>query len=391
MLMTVAKLGNPELVGQFSLAFAIAAPVFIFSQMQLRQIQVTDVKGEYNFADYFWNRLLATLLALLVVVAIVVCSGYSGAMASLILLIALAKAFESMADVTHGRMQRHDRMDLAAISLALKGLLSCAALGLIFWRTRDLVLAVSGMGAVWAAVFFLYDLPAQRAVRAGEAGVRSVRVAQVWRLTVLALPLAAAAGLGSFSGNLPRYYLEHYHGKAAVAQFSVAAALLLLLGLFTGSVCQGVVARAATYLQTGQLAAFKRLMFKLTGLQLAAGCAFALVCLFAGEQLIALMFTDEYRSAAPALLIMLLGLLLGYLATFGCFVLVAGRKLGLQLLVLLIVLAIQIPAGCFLIAHFGVLGAAWTDCVKQLTAAVIHAAFGAVVFHRLQASAPCPA
>ena len=41
--------------------------------------------------------------------------------------------------------------------------------------------------------------------------------------------VAAAAGLGSFSTNLPRYFLEHYHGKAAVAMFSVAAAPIAAL------------------------------------------------------------------------------------------------------------------------------------------------------------------
>ena len=59
--------GNPGEVGELSLALAIATPVMVLSQMQLRQILVTDAHQQVPFADYFWNRLVAGLCGLILI------------------------------------------------------------------------------------------------------------------------------------------------------------------------------------------------------------------------------------------------------------------------------------------------------------------------------------
>ncbi len=56
MLSVLAKAGNAATVGQFALGLAIAAPVFMFSNLQLRAVQATDARSEYEFADYFTLR-----------------------------------------------------------------------------------------------------------------------------------------------------------------------------------------------------------------------------------------------------------------------------------------------------------------------------------------------
>ena len=48
MLIVLAKLGSPEMVGQFALGLAVTAPVIIFANLALRQIQSTDVRNEFE-------------------------------------------------------------------------------------------------------------------------------------------------------------------------------------------------------------------------------------------------------------------------------------------------------------------------------------------------------
>ena len=63
MTIVLAKLGSPEQVGQFALGLAIAAPVFMFATLRLRDVQATDAKQEYQFGDYFALRLTTTVIA----------------------------------------------------------------------------------------------------------------------------------------------------------------------------------------------------------------------------------------------------------------------------------------------------------------------------------------
>src|SRR5690349_21224091 len=57
MLVVLAKLGSPEIVGQFALALAVTAPVFMFTNLQTRGVQATDARKEYAFGDYLALRL----------------------------------------------------------------------------------------------------------------------------------------------------------------------------------------------------------------------------------------------------------------------------------------------------------------------------------------------
>src|SRR5208283_1552491 len=70
MLSAIAKLGTPEMVGEFALGLAVTAPVLLLSQMNLRAVLATDTKDEYRFRDYRALRLNATVAGILAIAAI---------------------------------------------------------------------------------------------------------------------------------------------------------------------------------------------------------------------------------------------------------------------------------------------------------------------------------
>jgi len=78
MLVVLAKLGSPEMVGQFTLGLAVTAPVIMFTNLQLRGIQATDAKGDYVFSDYLGLRLIGTGLALLIIAGITLKADIAG-------------------------------------------------------------------------------------------------------------------------------------------------------------------------------------------------------------------------------------------------------------------------------------------------------------------------
>ena len=86
MLSVLAKLGSPSIVGQFTLGLAVSAPVFMFTNLQLRAVQATDVNVEHGFANYFTLRLLATMFGLVVILALLPFAGASAQVRAVILL-----------------------------------------------------------------------------------------------------------------------------------------------------------------------------------------------------------------------------------------------------------------------------------------------------------------
>src|SRR5260370_42298547 len=116
----LAKLGTPQLVGEFALALAITAPIVIGAGLSLRSVQVTDAASEYPFGDYLLVRLLTTAAAGGVIVGIVWFSDYGWHTAAIIFGVGLAKSFESVRDIFYGLLQQPWKKDTIAFSMMIK-------------------------------------------------------------------------------------------------------------------------------------------------------------------------------------------------------------------------------------------------------------------------------
>ena len=93
-LVALAKLGTPQMVGEFALALAVTAPIVIGAGLSLRSVQATDALREHKFHDYFSLRLLTTVAAVLAVAGVVWSSGYGTHTAAVILIVGIAKGLE---------------------------------------------------------------------------------------------------------------------------------------------------------------------------------------------------------------------------------------------------------------------------------------------------------
>lgn len=370
MLMSLARLGSPTHVGQFALAQALATPIIIVSQMQLRQLQVTDAAEEQTYGQYFGTRLVASAAAVAIIVLIAVVSQYRGEMLLVISCVALAKALESLSDIVHGVLQRAERMDLIARALVIKGTTSLIVFAALLALTGQLLISVAGMAAVWAVLLLTYDLRLAASVT-GQRLEIDVDGAVVRTLARTALPLSIASGLLALSASIPRYVLEATQGPEAVGLFAVASIPLAILAVANNAVHQATLPRAATHFHQGELEHAGRIARTVATLQVAGGAVLALVLFVAGGPIMRVLFGPEYVPMAPLAAIMAAGVAISGAGAWGTTMMMAGRRFNLQLTFVGAIILLQVPAALLLITRFGPLGAAWSEFAKYTMAAVL--------------------
>ena len=247
MLSVLAKLGSASIVGQFTLGLAVSAPIFMFTNLQLRAVQASDVNIEHGFADYFTLRLIATTLGLVVLAGILLSMDVPAMVKLVILLVSVSKTFECMSDVTAGLLQREEQLRRVAISLMIRGSASVITFSVIFARFRNLPLAVGSMCVVWLSVMVFYDLRNARAiVGPHESFIRFDRKA-LWRLTRLGLPLGWITTFTSLNANIPRYFLEHYRGLAEQGIYTSLAYMVIAVNLIASALSQSATTRLAHF------------------------------------------------------------------------------------------------------------------------------------------------
>lgn len=386
-LMVLAKLGTPQMVGEFALALAITAPVVIGTGLHLRGIQATDAACEYRFGDYLSLRLLTTGAAGLLIIGIVCFSGYGRHTAAVILIVGLAKGFESISDIFYGLLQQHERMDRIAISMMIKGPVSLAALGGAIYLSGDLLAGVCGLAAVWALLLAAYDVrsgasaleAAPQATHQSTVGFRgglARRLQLRWKphalitLTLLALPVGIVMALLSFGTNIPRYFIERDLGTRELGIFAALAYPLAAGTMVVNALGQSATPRLARYYADGDHRAFSSLMRKLLFLGVAVGAGGTLVIWLAGRPILRLLYRPEYADHVGTFLWLGIAAGVGYVASLLGYAMTAARYLRVQLPLNLIGTLVT-AAGCaILVARHQLSGAAMAIIVASMCQAV---------------------
>ncbi len=383
MLSALAKLGTPEMVGQFALGLAITAPIVLFSNLALRAVQATDARRAYQFGEYLALRLATTALALMIIGGIAIWGGYRPQTAWVIVTIGLAKAFESISDVFYGLFQQHERLDRISRSLMLRGCLSLPLLALGVYFTRSAVGGAWGLAVAWALVLVMYDIP-------GAAWVTNAPSRfSVWRplwsrqrlldLAKVTLPLGFTMMLISLNTNIPRYFVQRYGGERELGFFAAMAYLMVAGTTVVNALGQSASPRLANYFARGDITSFRGLLLKLMGIGAVLGMGGVLLSLIAGREILTWLYRQEYAAFVDAFVWLTVAAGVSYIASFLGYGMTAAHYYRVQPLILICTTAASLALCYFLVPAYGILGASWAIGLSALvqaffaTGCIVHA------------------
>jgi O-antigen/teichoic acid export membrane protein len=300
-------------------------------------------------------RLLGAIVAMAATVLVCATANYDPASKAVVMLVAIAKAVESVSDVVYGLLQRGERFRRIAFSMLAKGLGTLVLVGVILRLTRSLVVATIGIAALWALLLATIDLPAAR------------RLARVWphfdratvaSLTWLALPMGFVMSIGSLNANVPRYALEAHAGPAALGHF--AAMAYLMVAATQPSIAFGVAASprfAVAFVKDPRQ--FLSLSLRFVGQQAVLGSAALVGIVVAGPWILARAYGPDYASRSDVLFWLGVTTALSFVTSALGYTITAARRFKAQLLIAVASLAVCVVASYVLIPAFDLLGAAW--------------------------------
>jgi O-antigen/teichoic acid export membrane protein len=391
MLVVLAKLGNPEMVGTFTLGLAVTAPVMMFSNLQLRDIQTTDAKNHYLFNDYLGLRLITTGLALPIILWITLATGYKGETAIVIILIGFAKGLESISDVFYGLLQKHEKMDRMAISVMMKGPLSLLMLSIGTYISGSIVWGVLGLVIAWACILLIWDIPSYRWLinkftsegeipdsLEGKTAKPRWQLGTIRKLIWLSLPLGLVMMLISLNANIPRYFLEHSLGKKELGVFAALAYLIVAGNMVVSALGSAARPRLAKYYAGANVSAYQKLLFQLVAIACLLGLSGILVAWVAGGQILTIVYQPEYAKYTELLIWLMVTAGIGYVSSFLGEGMTAARYFRTQIPLFIVVTSTSAIASFWFIPKNGLKGAA----IALMIAEIVRTIFTlGVIFH----------
>jgi O-antigen/teichoic acid export membrane protein len=361
-LIVIAKLGTPTMMGQFALGLAVSAPVFMMTSLQLRTVLATDARDEYRLGNYLALRILGTALGLVAIGGFVLVSGFRRETAAVVLLVSLAKAAEAMSDIVYGFWQKHEHFDKIAIALGGRGLGSVASMGLVLYLTRSIALSTAAMALFWVLWLATYERSGAKRLLSSVA--TSERLRPEWdrakgrQLILLALPLGIVMLMLSLNANIPRYFIEHYFGEAMLGYFAAMAYVSVAGNTVMSAMGQSAVPRLARYFHSDR-PAFVRLLKNMILLGAVLGIAGIGAALFFGPQLLRLLYRADYAQYPAVFTWLMAAAAIAYVSSMLGYGITAARNFRPQVPLVLGAAAITAAACWILIPSRGLMGSAY--------------------------------
>jgi O-antigen/teichoic acid export membrane protein len=370
-LVVIAKLGSPQLVGQLALALAITAPAIAFCNMQLSGVQATDSQRVYHFRDYLTLRLLSTLVALGAIALVTMPLPLTRSTEIVVTIVALTKAADAVSDIFFGLLQQREQMRSMGIALMINGVLTLAGVTTAMWMTGSIIWAA--LASMFASVFTLLAYSVRGTATTFYAAAMTPR----WngrtmaRLARIALPLGLAGMCVSAYGNMPRYFVEHYYGERALGLFAAVAYAMTAGTTVVGALGQSAVPRLARYWASGNTLMFWRLLRHLIGFGALLGVAGVGIALVSGETILRTFYRAEYADHADLLVWIMVAGAIGYVGSFLGYGVNATRAFDRLFVPYLAVAAVAALSSWLLVPRYGLLGAAWATAVTYVAAGLV--------------------
>src|SRR5437879_590506 len=380
--MPLAKLLQPEMVGQYALGLAIVYPVMMFTNLQLRAV-ITSGSRQTHFGHYLSLRLLTTSLALGIIFAITQILGYRWELTAVVLMVGVAYAIETISDVYYARLQLHDRMAEISKSLIARALLSVLGLAVATYVSRNLLWGVAAVVLARVIVLFGYDICERTHGLVGQSKwfSRNDALAPRFDLKVqrellwLSLPLGIVVLLTTLNSSVPSYFIKHALGERDLGIFSAIGFMISVGNMAVMSLGQSAFTRLARSYATGNLVAFGLLLGKLLAFGAMLGVCGMIISRLAGREILIILFRPEYAERADLLpWIMAVGGVL-FMAQFLGFGMTAAGYYNSQV-ILNILANLSLFAACYwFVARQGLFGATFA----MLIAAIVQLAGSALV------------
>ena len=355
-LILLAKLGTPEMVGQYALGVAVATPLLMFANLQLRWLMTTDAERATSVGTYIGVRVLSTLAVSIALVPVGAFMGTDRHSFGVVLVVGFSQAIEAISDIYYARMQLNDNMRRVSWSMIVRGVLSLFALVIGLQLAETIVGAVSAVCLVRLLVLVTFDM------RDEQPGGGSGLVLPRWDfrlhrgLLKTALPMGMVALLVSLNTNIPRYFIQWTAGERQLGIFAAASFLLSAGNLVAGSLGQAAITRLARAFAAGRSAQFLGLLGRLCLIGIGMGLVGVVIAILLGGELLARLYRPEYAEASHVLVWLMITAGVGYVAQFTGVAMTAARLLRPQLPLFAVVTATIAAASAWLVPTIGVLG-----------------------------------
>ncbi len=262
-LMILSRTVGLVMSGIFTIANANSNLFLHMGNYNMRNFQVSDVKKEYQFKDYFASRMLtiATMVVISIGYAVVAGWGYEYSLEKIQILIwmCLYKVADALEDVYFGEFQRKGRMDIGAKMMTLRLVFTMVVFAVAVILTKDLLLTIV-ISTVLTMLVLFYFISCTKAELPKEEDYQR-NYGKIFRLLGVCFPVFLSGFLAFYISNSGKYAVDAVLSDEFQAYFGFISMPVLVIGMLSGFVFNPTLYYLAKAWNEGNLHGFVKRIF----------------------------------------------------------------------------------------------------------------------------------
>ena len=320
--------------GIFTLAFSTACIIYVIGIYAGRIYQVTEPDKTISDKDYIINRLITTILMIVIIIAFVLLRGYDLFKSTIFILLVLYKAIEAFSEVFYGILQKNENLDLVGKSLFIKSLLAVLIFILMDLITKNMIISIISIIVVSIIILIIYDT--RKTLKFVDLKIK-VKKENIIKIFKLGFYTFAIAFLGLYILNAPKYAIDTYLENNYQTIFGIIVMPATVIGLVAQFLIHPFLNQIVNMYERKDLKQLKKLSIKLVITIIIFGAICSVLAYFLGTQVLGLIYGIDLSMYKLGLLLIIIAATLYTIGVIYSSILTSIRETFSQFVIYIIV------------------------------------------------------
>lgn len=282
--------GTTEDVGVYSYGLAIVSPIFLLSSLKIKSIVITE-GAKYENSEYLMAIIFFSLITLIFSSAFIMFFEANYEIIIVTVLLAIQKAAENIKYFFHGIFTRNFELRKVAKAQNITYLLSFVVFFISYYLTNELIYSLSFYVLSYIGSVIIEIILMKSVESINTKKIFSFK--NIYKIFLTSFPLSFSSFIGSFTIQLPRYFIRNYYDLSLLGIFSSLSYVLVIINLFANSLSQVFLPKLKQY-ANNDIKKFNKIVLLLCSIGFFGGLLFTIINVLIGKPIINIVFGEIY-------------------------------------------------------------------------------------------------
>lgn len=334
LLIIVTRINGVSNAGIFTLSFATACMFYIVAIYSGRTYQVTETDKEVSDNEYIINRIITSLVMILISFLFAIFYNYNNYKIIIFMLICGFKCIEAICDVFHGILQKNNRLDIVGKSLLLRSLLNIIIFVIIDMITKNLIF--SCISLIVSNIFVLIFIDIKKSLLYKEKS-NYINKKSIFKIFTFGFYVFAFTFVANYIVNAQRYPIDSFLEDNLQTIFGIIIMPGTIIMLVNQFIIQPIIIKLKESYLSKLKEQFLSIIYKVILLTLLTGLLVMITAYFIGIPILNLMYGLNLKIYLYNLILVLFGATLYTVSSVLSNGLIVLRKTKIQMFIYIII------------------------------------------------------